>query len=153
MNLKSSPIPAEWKPDFETFQKKIGYRFLLRRLEFPKTVVAGSMMPIAMWWLNAGVAPAYTNYPLAVQLRSPKNSTVINVPVDVTKWLPGDAVFDGSLFVPYDLPDDTYDFRVAMLDPRTNKPAVRFAIEGRDPDGWYSEGQIRVTSQPDSTSK
>jgi len=153
VNLKSSPIPAEWKLDFETFQKKIGYRFLLRRLEFPKTVVAGSMMPIAMWWLNAGVAPPYTNYPLAVQLRSAKNSTVINVPVDVTKWLPGDAVFDGSLFVPYDLPDDTYDFRVAMLDPKTNKPAVRFAIEGRDPDGWYSEGQIRVTSQPDSNSK
>jgi hypothetical protein len=32
-----------------------------------------------------------------------------------------------------------------MLDPRSGKPAVRFAIAGRDPDGWYSEGQIRVT--------
>ena len=41
----------------------------------------------------------------------------------------------------------TYDFRVAMLDPRTAKPAVRFGIAGRDADGWYSEGQIRVTKQ------
>ena len=148
VNLKSSPIPADWKPQFEAFQKKIGYRFLLRRLEYPKSVAAGSMMPIHMWWLNAGVAPAYTNYPLAVQLRSAKDNAVIHVPVDVRTWLPDDAVFDGSLFVPEMLPEGAYDFRVAMLDPRTGKPAVRFAITGRDADGWYSEGQIRVTSQP-----
>jgi hypothetical protein len=37
---------------------------------------------------------------------------------------------------------------VAMLDPRTSKPAVRLAIAGRDPDGWYSQGKIRVTSRP-----
>jgi hypothetical protein len=147
VNLKSSPIPDDWKPEFETFQKKIGYRFLLRRLEYPKTVVAGSMMPIHMWWLNDGVAPPYTNYPLAVQLRSAKDNAVINIPVDIRKWLPGDAVYDGSLFVPGTLAEGTYDFRVAMLDPRSAKPGVRFAIAGRDPDGWYSEGQIRVTSQ------
>jgi hypothetical protein len=125
----------------------MGYRLLLRRLEYPKTVVAGAMMPVHMWWLNAGVAPPYTNYPLAVELRSAKNSAVIKVPVDVTKWLPGDAVFDGTLFVPETLPEGTYDFRVAMLDPRTSQPAVRLAIAGRDADGWYSEGQIRVTSR------
>jgi len=148
VNLKSAPIPADWKGNFEGFQKKMGYRFLLRRLEYPKSVTAGSMMPIHMWWLNAGVAPAYTNYPLALQLRSAKDSAVIKVPVDVRKWLPGDAVFDGSLYVPDALPEGTYDFRVAMLDPRTDRPAVRFAIAGRDPDGWYREGQIRVESQP-----
>ena len=146
VNLKSSPIPEDWKADFESFQKKMGYRFLLRRLEYPKTVAPGSMISIHMWWLNAGVAPAYTNYPLAVQLRSAKDSAVINVPVDIRKWLPGDAVFDGSVYVPETLPEGTYDFRVAMLDPRSGKPAIRFAIAGRDPDGWYSEGQVRVSS-------
>ena len=147
VNLKSSPIPDDWKREFEAFQKKMGYRFLLRRLEYPKSVAAGSMMPIHMWWLNAGVAPAYTNFPLAVQLRSAKDSAVINIPVDVRKWLPGDAVFDGTLYIPKSLADGTYEFRVAMLDPWNGKPAVRFAIAGRDPDGWYSEGQIRVSSK------
>src|SRR5262249_29140225 len=90
VNLKSSPIPDDWKPGFESFQKKMGHRFLLRRLEYPKRVVAGSML-IHMWWLNSGVAPAYTNYPLAVQLRSSKDSAVINVPVDVRRWGPGDS--------------------------------------------------------------
>ena len=45
-------------------------------------------------------------------------------------------------------PEGTYDFRVAMLDPRSGKPAVRFAIAGRDADGWYSEGQIQVSKRP-----
>jgi hypothetical protein len=99
-----------------------------------------------MWWLNAGVAPAYINYPLAVQLRSASQSAVITVPVDVRKWLPGDAVFDDDLIVPDSLPEGTYDFRVAMLDPRTNKPAIRLAIAGRDDDGWYTEGKIQITS-------
>jgi hypothetical protein len=125
----------------------MGYRLLLRRLEYPKAVSAGSMMPIHMWWLNLGVAPPYTNYPLAVQLRSSNGSTVINVPVDVRKWLPGDAVFDGSLYVPENLKEGTYDFQVALLDALSGKPAVRLAIAGRDPDGWYSEGQIRVTAE------
>jgi hypothetical protein len=86
-----------------------------------------------------------------VQLRSPSDSTVIRIPVDVSKWLPGDAVFDGSLYVPADLKEGTYDFRVGMLDPRSGQPALRFAIAGREADGWYSEGQIRVT--PDQASR
>jgi len=146
VNLKSSPIPEDWKAEFERFQKKMGYRFLLRRLEYPKTVAPGSMMPIHMWWLNAGVAPAYNNYLLAVQLRSAKDSVVINVPVDIRKWLPGDALFDGTVYIPDTLPMGTYELRVAMLDPRSGKPAIRFAIAGRDPDGWYSEGQVRISS-------
>jgi hypothetical protein len=81
-----------------------------------------------------------------VQLRSAKESAVINVPVDVRKWLPGDAVFDGDLYVPENLPEGPYDFRVGMLDPRSGRPAVRFAIAGRDSDGWYSEGKIRVNA-------
>jgi hypothetical protein len=146
VNLKSSPIPEEWKPDFDSFQKKLGYRFVLRRLSYDKTVVAGAMLPVHMWWLNAGVAPAYTNYPLAVQLRSAssKESAEIRIPVDVRKWLPGDAIFDGSIFVPDTLPEGAYDFRVAMLDPRSGKPAVRLAIAGRDADGWYSLGTLHV---------
>jgi hypothetical protein len=101
-----------------------------------------------MWWLNAGVSPPYTNYPLAVQLRSANASATINVPVDVREWLPGDAVFDGSLYVPDTLPEGFYDVGVAMLDPRSGKPVVRFAIAGRDADGWYSEGQIQVSKRP-----
>ncbi|MEO6828789.1 MAG: DUF4832 domain-containing protein [Acidobacteriaceae bacterium] len=144
LNVKSSPIPLEWQSQFEEFEKKMGYRFILRRLEYPKKVSPGEMMPVAMWWLNAGVAPIYRKYWLAVKLQSPDGNTIIKVPVDIRKWLPGDAVFDGSLFVPYSLPPGNYKFRIAMLDPRTGQPVIRFGIQGRQADGWYDMGSLTV---------
>ena len=144
VNVKSSAIPPEWKKQFEEFQKKMGYRFVLRRLEYPKSVKAGMMMSVHMWWLNAGVAPVYREYWLAVELRSASGSAVIKLPVDVRKWLPGDAVSDGTLYVPEALKPGAYRFRVALLDPRTEQPAIKLAIEGRQPDGWYDLGEIVV---------
>jgi hypothetical protein len=144
VNIKSSAIPPELNNQFDDFQKKMGYRFILRRLEYPHTVTAGHMMPIQMWWLNAGVAPVYRKYWLALQLNSAGGSSVIRVPVDIRKWLPGDAVFDGTLYVPETLKAGTYKLRVAMLDPDTGIPAIRFAIEGRQADGWYDLGSIEI---------
>jgi hypothetical protein len=31
-----------------------------------------------------------------------------------------------------------------MLDLRTAKPAIQFAMEGRQPDGWYEMGEITI---------
>lgn len=144
INMKSFRIPEEWQPLFTEFQKKIGYRFLLRKLEYPRQVRAGHMMPVHMWWLNAGVSPIYHPYQLAVQWKSPDGAAAAQVPVDIRKWLPGDAVYDGSLYVDHTLKPGTYRLRVAMLDPRTLEPAIRLAIEGRQPDGWYDLGEIEV---------
>ena len=144
VNIKSAPIPSEWKAQFDAFQKKIGYRFNLRRLEYSKVVASGTMMPVHMWWLNEGVAPIYKEYTLAVELRSPKMAAVIPVQVDIRKWLPGDAVYDGTLYVPENLPEGNYDVLIAMLDPKTGKPAIRLAVEGRQEDGWYAMGSLTV---------
>jgi hypothetical protein len=144
VNVKSSRIPPEWQARFEDFQRQMGYRFILRRLEYPTAVRAGQMMTVHMWWLNAGVAPVYREYPLVVELQSSGQTVVMRVPVDVRKWLPGDAVFDGTLYVPDTLTPGAYSFRVAMLDPRTQLPAIQFAIQGREPDGWYRLGSIKV---------
>ena len=144
VNIKSSAIPAQWKKQFEEFEKQMGYRFILRRLEYPKEVQPGAMMPIHMWFLNAGVAPVYRDFILAVELASANEKAVINTPANVRKWLPGDAVFDGTLFVPETLTPGEYHFRVGLLDPRTGQPAIKLANEGLQPDGWYDLGSIQV---------
>jgi hypothetical protein len=140
INLKSTRIPDEWKPEFEEFQKRIGYRFILRRFECPASAKAGTMLPVKMWWFNAGVAPVYREYWLALRI----GDSVVRVPVDVRKWLPGDAVFEGTLFVDYSITAGKHGLAVALLDPRTGEPAVRLAIEGRRPDGWYDIGTINI---------
>jgi hypothetical protein len=144
LNVKSSPIPPEWRSQFEDFEEHMGYRLILRRLEYPTTVRPGSMMPIHMWWLNAGVAPVYKEYWLALELQSKNVEAIIRIPTDVTKWLPGDAIVDESLYVPDNLSPGTYHVRIALLDPRRDKPAIRLAIQGRQPDGWYDMGQMEL---------
>jgi len=144
LNIKSSPIPPEWEKKFEDFEKKMGYRFILRRLEYPRMVRPGEMMPVHMWFLNAGVAPVYRKYILAVELYASNGEAVIKTPADITTWLPGDAVFDSTLYVPESLKPGEYHFRVGLLDPRTERPAIKLAIEGRQPDGWYDLGAIQV---------
>jgi hypothetical protein len=103
------------------------------------------MLPLKSWWVNEGVAPVYREYQLAFELTSPGHTARITTAADIRKWLPGDAVFDDSLHVPADLPAGVYRLRAALLDPGTGKPAIRLAISGREPDGWYPLGNINVT--------
>ena len=140
INIKSSRIPAEWQPAFEQFQKQIGYRLVLKRLEYPAHAGRGTMAPVSMWWFNAGVAPIYRSYTLALAI----GNTVVPLDADVRQWLPGDAVVDGGVAVPRDLAPGRYPLRVALLDPRTRLPAIRLAIAGRQDDGWYQVGEIVI---------
>lgn len=144
LNVKSSAIPPDWKDRFDAFQRRMGYRLVLRRLEYATKVSRGTMTPVSMWWLNAGVAPPYTPFELALELRSPSSSTVVRLPADVRTWLPGDALWDGRVFVPDTIAPGEYRVRLALLDPRTLAPAVRLAIEGREDDGWYGLGTMTV---------
>lgn len=144
MNVKSSAIPPEWKSIFDEFQTKMGYRFALRRFEYEREVRAGTMMPILSWWVNEGVAPVYREYTLAFEFRASGASAIARTNVDIRKWLPGDAVFDDSIYVPATLTPGEYHLRVALLDPRTQKPAIRLAIEGGADDGWYDLGPLTV---------
>ena len=146
VNVKSSPIPVEWKNKFDEFQKRIGYRLVLRRFEYPRAAKSGEMIPVHMWWLNAGVAPPYREYTLALQFQSDKSSETTTLSADVRKWLPGDAVVDQTVYVPVSLKSGAYQLRLALLDPRTSQPAIRLAIKGRQADGWYNMGTINIST-------
>jgi hypothetical protein len=140
INIKSSRLPEAWKSAFEAFQKQIGYRFVLKKLDYPSQVARGSMAPVNMWWFNAGVAPIYRNYTLALAI----GDTVIPLDADIRRWLPGDAVYENTIAVPRELAPGRYPLRVGLLDPATRRPAIQLAITGRQPDGWYQVGEIVV---------
>ena len=46
------------------------------------------MAAVNMWWFNAGVAPVYRSYTLALAI----GDAVIPLDADIRRWLPGDAV-------------------------------------------------------------
>jgi hypothetical protein len=68
---------------------------------------------------------------------------LVELPVDVRKWLPGDALFEQPIAVPQ-LPPGTYRVETALLDPRTKKPVIALGIAGRTAEGWYDLGEIAV---------
>ena len=140
INLKSSPIPSEWKPAFMEFQKQVGYRFVLKKIEYPTRARRGDMAQVNMWWFNAGIAPVYRPYTLALQI----GNSIVPLEADVRQWLPGDSIYENTVAIPRDLAAGKYRLHVALLDPRTRTPAIRLAIAGRQDDGWYDLGEIEI---------
>jgi hypothetical protein len=138
INIKSTAIPPEWKAAFREFEKRIGYRLVLRKLEYPAAVRVGRPMQVNMWWLNAGAAPPYGNFTLALEL----GGTIIRTSAETRKWLPGDALFEAPVDVPATAKTGAQRFRMAILDG--DRP-IRLAIEGRQSDGWYDLGPIEIT--------
>jgi hypothetical protein len=143
LNIKSSAIPPEFATAFEEFERKMGYRLELRRIEYPESVRGASAVLVKMWWVNSGVAPVYRPYLLALSLDSPADQAVVDVPADVRQWLPGDAVVEQAVELPQ-LKAGRYRLRVALLDPITRKPAIRLGIAGRTDSGWYDLGAVAV---------
>ena len=142
-NAKSSPVPAEWGPNVERWLKKMGYRFVLRKFTYPGTVAPGGKLAFTSWWENKGVAPCYRQFPLALRLQGSRTAVLVTS-ADIRGWLPGDNLYDDGVLVPGDLPAGDYNMSLALVDPATREPRIRLAIDGRDADGWYALGKIRI---------
>ena len=143
-NAKSSPVPEEWEDLVDEWLKKMGYRFVLRRFSYPAQVETNGKLSFKSWWENRGVAPCYKDFTLAMRLLSDDQSIVLPTDLKITEWLPGDNIYDHSLWLPADLPEGNYNIQAAIVDRMNYEPRVKLAIEGRQADGWYQLGQIEV---------
>jgi hypothetical protein len=143
-NAKSSPVPAQSWPAVNRWLKKMGYRFVLRKFTYDSVLPPEGRLAFTTWWENKGVAPCYKRFPLALRLSGQGRSEILLTAADITKWLPGDAIYDDAVFVPRDVPAGDYDLSIAMVDATSRTPKVKLAIAGVEPDGWYPLGKIRV---------
>ena len=143
-NAKSSGVPPEWWPEVNRWLNRMGYRYALRRFSYPDLVRPHGKLAFRTWWENKGVSPVYHEYTVALRLKGAKRTEVFYLNEDIRQWLPGDIVYNDAVFLPVDLPEGVYDLQIALLDPRTLKPAIKLASEGIQPDGWYQIGKISV---------
>lgn len=143
-NAKSSQVPTEWEPLINDWLKKMGYRFVLRKFSYPESVRPNGKFSFQSWWENKGVAPCYGNYRLVIRLIRGDQKIVLPTGADIKKWLPGDVVYEDAVFIPQDIEPGTYDLQIGILDPMLLKPRIDLAIEGRNPDGWYSLGPLEI---------
>ena len=122
----------------------MGYRYALRRISYPDKVRPHGKLGFRTWWENKGVAPIYREFKLAVRLVGKKRTEVFCLDEDMREWLPGDIIWNDAVCLPHDMPEGDYELQIAVLNPRTLKPAVKLAIEGITSDGWYKLGKIVV---------
>jgi len=143
-NAKSSPVPEEWNDLVNDWLKKMGYRFVLRRFSYPETIAPNEKLSFTSWWENKGVAPCYKKFLLAFRLKNKNSKATMITDADITEWMPGDNLYNNSIFIPPDMPAGEYMIQIAIVDNQSHKPKVMLAIDGRDPEGWYNLGIINV---------
>jgi hypothetical protein len=147
LNNKSAPIPEGTRGEIERLLRKMGYRLVLRRLEHSATAAPGARLSIAMLWENVGVAPPYGEYRLALRLTPAGGEAepfVFAGKSSIQGWLPGRRKVTEAIPLPADLRPSRYELALAVVDPNTRSPAVRLAVAGRAPDGWYPLSHVEI---------
>ena len=92
------------------------------------------------------MAPCYNkNFELALRIKNKESSIVLVTDADIREWLPGDALYNDAVFIPYGFPAGIYDLQISIVDRQYREPGIKLAIEGRDEEGWYTLGKIEVT--------
>ena len=143
-NAKSSAVPDEWSPLVDKWLNKMGYRFVLRKFTYPKTVSQQGQLAITSWWENKGVAPIYKEYLLAIRLINKNKTVILPTNADIQTWLPGDSLHEEKLYIPRDMPIGDYQIEVGLISPVTFKPKVKLAIRGLNKEGWYPVGEVKI---------
>ncbi|MEO8762719.1 MAG: DUF4832 domain-containing protein [Ginsengibacter sp.] len=143
-NAKSSPVPPEMEPLVNDWLKKMGYRFVLRKFSCPEMVKRNGRLPFETWWENKGVAPCYKHFPLAIKLINEKDSITWLTDADIREWLPGDNLYDNSVFIPKNFTPGNYTIQIGIVDPLNGKPKIQLAIKGKDSSGWYPLGKLKI---------
>ncbi|HUV39704.1 MAG TPA: DUF4832 domain-containing protein, partial [Planctomycetota bacterium] len=134
---KSCTIPDEWRDKVEAFNRRLGYRFVLRQVTFPLEAKPGGDAKFDVYLDNVGVAPIYRDYKLAVRFTQKDVVEIVRFEADIRKWLPGQAWLSERLTFPKTLRPGVVKVDLAIVHPATDKPVVKFAVREIDPDGWH----------------
>ncbi|HEY6084682.1 MAG TPA: DUF4832 domain-containing protein [Nitrospira sp.] len=149
LNAKSSPVPDAWRPRIDAFLKKMGYRYVLRRMMHNAEVRQGGQLTLHALWDNVGVAPMYHPRSLSYRLRSEDDRVVMQWAscANLVDWLPGETTVEEHQAIPNDMATGIYHLDVAILGEDGRSADVSLAIEGQLADRWYRVSQVTIKEQ------
>ena len=107
----------------------IGYR-----LRVSESTLRGEMFYFTM--VNDGIAPFYYPWQVRLRLTNQAGETVfLDSDLDLREVLPGQQI-TASVYIPRSVDFDTIE--VGILDPMTETPALRLAMDVPVEDGWHT---------------
>jgi len=137
--------PSEERTNWETLIKSIGYRFYLKSITYPTSLTKETEEDISMTWTNAGLAPFYYDWKVAISLMA--NDEIVyteTTTFDIRDWVPGDTEESSTITVPSSINTGTYSLMVAILDPDTSEPGIELAMSGGTEELWYIIGDVSI---------
>jgi hypothetical protein len=144
--------PALEKPpstDFlkrsQTMVRKMGYEFRLTKVVAPSVIRKGVPTRLEVEGVNDGVAPFYYRWPVRLALIDFRDRVLstAEVSVDIRSWLPGR--FRSRLGAKIGAPAGHYRLAIGVIDPWTNRPAIRFANRLTQVGGWTVLSGVQIT--------
>jgi hypothetical protein len=145
INAKSSIIPEEWQDKVEEFQKKLGYRFVLRQVRYPAEVKTGESFSFDHWWVNRGVAPCYQDYRIKVRLKGPGGEIESVLNHDMRQIMPGvDFCPADAIAIPAGVEKGNYKVQFGIVRRGKEEPSVKMANKGRNGGNWLSVGVVEL---------
>jgi len=147
INDNLGPVPDEALPKLHELARRSGYRFVLREVSHAAAVSPGGGLAVRMKWSNVGVGKLYRRHPLVLYLVDADGNLAVSQEqphVDPTTWLPGGHDVAGRIDVPESLPPGTYTLAVALVDPHTQKPAIRLPIDAPQEDRVHHVSRVSV---------
>jgi len=124
----------------------IGYRLYLDHVEMPKYVFTGGDVKVTLTFSNNGIAPISYNWPTRMYLFDKSGNTVSTYEpsLDLRKFLPG-GFYNVHINVPIrDLKDGIYSLGIAIIDPITDQPGVKFTNKNARQDLILAMGSFEV---------
>ena len=143
---KSRYIPATWLPEIERLVMKLGFRLVLRDINYSSEIHAGTNLQINMKWENLGIAPPYRDHRIAFRLKD-SNGTKKAAEITGTSilgWLPGNIGVRADYPIPADLKTGNYDLEMGIVFHSSIEHIIPIANKGKTYDGWYHVGKIKV---------
>jgi len=130
----------------------LGYRLVLAQAGYPDAIAPGQLLVIRQRWANRNAGRCYKRHPLKLYLIDSAGNTVhtdTDMAFDQTGWVRGETHEVTSVFrTPKDLPEGTYDVRLAMVG-WDGAPALRLGVAGTDDQKRYSLGTLQVSEDAD----
>ena len=143
---KSDYIPGEYQSEIERLVMKLGFRLVLREINYDKIIKPASTSTLKLEWENLGIAPPYRDHRLAIRLRDKQDSIFGQYISDqsIQGWLPGSRSVEIDYPSPQELTEGEYTLELGLVFHSAPDRLVPIANEGKTDDGWYEIGKCRV---------
>ncbi len=143
---KSDFIPENFKAEVERLVMKLGFRLVLRDINYAALIIPGSSQTLALDWENKGIAPPYRDHRIAFRLRD--SSNVIHAMYisgqSIRGWLPGNTTIEIDYPIPKELSEGSYTLELGLVFHSASDRIVPIANQGITDDGWYVVGTMEV---------